>query len=256
MNPRTRAFIALSLAAVLHGCAPGENDPQSSYDLMKEITFNSVTEGQGTYKQDKVDEYTITGTGVVVGDNYLTVDHVVSRYEKVTRFAMSTSRVAYTERHERTFLLKDGDRIPLQEVVNDRARDIAVFRILPEHCAGVCNDLETPDLYDGDPPLGTEVMFIGYPAKIGHYYREAKFAGMMEKGKQYNGHELPVDAIAIFPSLITGDSGSGLFEKSSGRLMGINYYNIQTLGLVKPISVFRPYLDPSPTMVMSSVSTN
>ena len=167
---------------------------------------------------------------------------------------MITSRVEYTEREEQTFLINGLDRIPLREVVNDRERDIAVFRIPREYCRDVCNDMEPEDLYTGEPPLGTSVMFIGYPAKIGHYYREAKFAGMIAKGSQYNGHELPVDAIAIFPSLITGDSGSGLFDRETGRLMGINYYNIQTLGLVKPIRLFEPYLGSVQDVVMGSAS--
>lgn len=251
MNLTARAALALAAAVVLSACASDEKDPQASYDLMKDITYNSVTEGTGTYKTDRTDDYRITGTGVVVGDRYLTVDHVVSQYEKVTRFSMSVSRVRYTSREERTYLVHGPRRIPLREIVNDQGRDVAVFQIPAEYCDGICNDMGPSDLYAGEPALGAEVMFIGYPAKIGHYYREAKFAGMIEKGKQYNGHELPVDAIAIFPSLITGDSGSGLFDRRSGRLMGINYYNIQTLGLVKPIEVFKPYLGASGTMASS-----
>lgn len=242
----------LSLTAVLWGCTERGNDPQTNFELMKDITFNSVTEGAGIYKQDEVHEYTLTGTGVVVGDHYLTVDHVVSRYEEVTYFGMSASRSEYTSRNEQTFLVGKGRRIPLEEIVNDRRLDIAVFRIPEAYCPGVCNELDGTDLYNGAPALGTEVMFIGYPAKIGHYYREAKYAGMIERGKQYNDHELPVDAMAIFPSLITGDSGSGLFEKRTGRLMGINYFNIQTLGLVKPIGVFEPYLAPRRSVVASA----
>jgi len=235
--------LAICAAATLAACTNDPKDPQANYDLMKDITYNSVTEGTGHYADDGEHDYRVTGTGVVVGDKYLTVDHVVSRYEKVTHFGMSASRVQYTERSERTWLVNDGQRIPLEEIVNDRGLDIAVFRIPAEYCEDVCNDMDESDLYTQELPLGTEVMFIGYPAKIGHYYREAKFAGMIEKGERYNDHELPVDAIAIFPSLITGDSGSGLFDMHTGKLMGINYYNIQTLGLVKPISIFEPYLE-------------
>jgi len=242
LNPISSAALALAAGVLLSACTGGEKDPQANYDLMKDITYNSVTEGTGIYKGDETNEYRITGTGVVVGDRYLTVDHVVSRYEKVTYFSMSASRVPYSSRQEQTYLLNGEQRIPLKEIVNDRRLDIAVFRIPPEYCDGVCNDMDASDLYMDELALGTDVMFIGYPAKIGHYYREAKFAGMIDKGKQYNDHELPVDAIAIFPSLITGDSGSGLFDKRTGKLMGINYYNIQTLGLVKPIGVFEPYL--------------
>lgn len=253
MNPIVGAALVATAAALLSACGDGERNPQASYELMKEITYNSVTEGTGIYRKDETDDYRITGTGVVVGDKYLTVDHVVSRYEKVSYISMSASRVPYTSTEERTYLVDGGNRIPLTEIVNDRELDIAVFRIPREYCKGVCNDMTPADLYTEEPSLGADVMFIGYPAKIGHYYREAKFAGIIDKGKQYNGHELPVDAIAIFPSLITGDSGSGLFDKRSGRLMGINYYNIQTLGLVKPIGVFKPYLG-SPQTVASRKS--
>lgn len=213
---------------------------------MKRISYNSVTEGTGRYGKDDTDRYTIRGTGVVVGDKYLTVDHVVSRYEKVTYFGLSASRIPYVGHKERTYLLKGNGRIPLEEIVNDRARDIAVFRIPREYCDGVCNTLGVSDLYSGDIPLGEEVMFIGFPAEMGFYYRESKFAGIVKKGKEYNGRKIPVDAIAIYPSLITGDSGSGLFDKDTGRLIGINYYNIQTLGLVKPIALFEQYLDSTP----------
>lgn len=243
MNPVRIVTLVLAAAGVLSACASEQLDPQANYDLMKDITYNSVTEGTGTYRKGKTHEYRITGTGVVVGDKYLTVDHVVSQYEKVTRFSMTTSRIEYSNRDEQTYLVEEEQRIPLREVVNDRDRDIAVFQIPEEYCDGICNDMKSSDLYVGQPALGAKVMFIGYPAKIGHYYREANFAGMIDKGKQYNDHELPLDAIAIFPSLITGDSGSGLFDRRTGKLMGINYFNIQTLGLVKPIDVYRPYLD-------------
>ncbi len=233
----------LTASAALGACTDNGNDPQASYDLMKGMTYNSVTEGTGTYRMNENHRYRITGTGVVVGDKYLTVDHVVSQYEKIDYFGMTASRTGYSRRVEQTYLIDGERRIPLREVIKDRDRDIAVFRIPGEHCDGVCNELEPSDLFAGRPVLGAEVMFIGYPAKIGHYYREARFAGVIEKGKQYNDHELPVDAFAIFPSLITGDSGSGLFDRHTGRLMGINYFNIQTLGLVKPIDVYRPYLD-------------
>lgn len=240
---RFMGIVAAVLAVAASGaCAPGDRKPQEGFNLMKRISYNSVTEGTGRYRQNQTHDYTITGTGVVVGDKYLTVDHVVSQYEKVTYFSLTPSRVAYTDRQERTYLVNADQKIPLQEIVSDRSLDIAVFQIPEEYCDQVCNGLDESDLYTGDIPLGTDVMFIGYPAKIGFYYRESKFAGVVQRGSKYNGREIPVDAIAIYPSLVTGDSGSGLFDKKTGRLMGINYYNIQTLGLVKPISVYEPYL--------------
>lgn len=238
----------LTAAVALGACTNDRKDPQANYDLMKGMTYNSVTEGTGTYRKNEKHRYSITGTGVVVGDKYLTVDHVVSQYEKLDYFGMTTSRTGYSRRVEQTYLVDGERRIPLREIVKDRDRDIAVFQIPGAYCDGVCNELAPSDLFAGRPALGAEVMFIGYPAKIGHYYREARFAGMIEKGKQYNDHELPVDAFAIFPSLITGDSGSGLFDRRTGRLMGINYFNIQTLGLVKPIDVYKPYLETPATL--------
>lgn len=244
---------ALSIATLACACAPDGEPAQDSFDLMKRISYNSVTQGTGTYGSSQSHDYTITGTGVVVGDRYLTVDHVVSQYEKVIYFSVTPSRVEYTDRREKTYLVNGDDRIPLEEIVNDRALDIAVFRIPARYCPGVCNQMDASDLYSGEIPLGTEVMFIGYPARIGFYYRESRFAGIVHKGARYNGQEIPVDAIAIYPSLITGDSGSGLFDKRTGRLMGINYFNIQTLGLVKPIAVYAPYLGDGRTLASRSM---
>jgi len=241
-------LVPVCAALLSAACTPPQKDAQQNFDLMKRISYNSVTEGTGRYGRGETNKYMLTGTGVVVGDKYLTVDHVVSRYEKVTYFGLSTSRIPYVARRERTYLLSGTRRIPLEEIVNDRALDIAVFRIPREYCDGVCNGMGVSDLYSGVIPLGRDVMFIGFPAEIGFYYRESKFAGMVKKGKEYNGRTIPVDAIAIYPSLITGDSGSGLFDKDTGRLMGINYYNIQTLGLVKPIALFEPYLNSAPTI--------
>ena len=211
-------------AACLAYNTPSQDIIKNSVDA---VVFNK------TITYEKSDEKTIEnesrGAGFVMGKRYYTVDHVVSQYEKVYRTPVMNLTIPIEREKEITSI----DDIPLEEIVNDKNADVAVFRLPKELCAKYCNDLA----YSTEPlEIGQQVYFIGNPNNTGKVFRMARI-GRLNVPKEMNGGHGYDGDIGLDTYAVMGDSGSPVFNMK-GRVIGVMQAVAGTMGYFKPIKHF------------------
>lgn len=215
---------------------------QEEEALLKNIesVWNSVVPNKTVahiINESGVEEtHTNEGTGFVVGDKYITLDHVVSYYpdEIETPFGSIPSSVKRVE--EKTYI----DGVELISIEENPKTDIAVFQLPEELCKKYCNE-GVP--FSSDLYVGLDVFWIGNPGNSGKVLRYGKIGRTV----------LPADAllegiegaIGLSIYVIPGDSGSPVFN-IKGELLGVVQFSQEfsegSLGFFKPIDQFRPYL--------------
>ncbi len=193
------------------------------------LTFNNPISGL---------EETIEGegTGFVVGDKYITLDHVTSLYEKEIDGPLGPITMPIERLEEKTYI----NDIELTPVIESPETDIAVFQLPKELCQKYCNEGVniSSELY-----VGLDVFWIGNPGNSGKVLRYGKIGRI----------DLPADiplegvdsAIGLNTYVIPGDSGSPVFN-TKGELLGVVQFSQSfsggSLGFFKPIDPFLPYL--------------
>lgn len=200
-----------------------------SQDLIKQSMNAVVMNKTITYEksENKIVENESMGTGFVMGDKYYTADHVVSQYEKIFITPIMQVAVPIQKENEITFI----DGIPLEEIVNSRDTDVAIFRLPKELCAKYCNQ----STYSLEPlEIGQQVYFIGNPKNTGKVFRMARI-GRLDAPKQMNGEYS--GAIGLDTYTIFGDSGSPVFNMK-GEVIGVIQALVAGMGYFKPIRQF------------------
>ena len=223
-------LIAGLAAACLAYNTPSQDIIKNSMDAVvfnRTITYEKSDNKTSDNKSDnKAVEYKTNGTGFVMGDKYYTVDHVVSKYEKMLVSGALTLVVPVEREKEITSI----DDIPLEEIVNDKNADVAVFRLPKELCAKYCNDLA----YSTEPlEIGQQVYFIGNPNNTGKVFRMARI-GRLESERMKGEY---AGAIGLDTYIIPGDSGSPVFNMQ-GKIIGAIQAFSGGMGYFKPIKQF------------------
>ncbi len=184
------------------------------------------------------DEETETneGTGFVIGDKYITLNHVVSYYAQEIETPFGSLSLPIERIEEKTYI----DDIELISIIESQETDIAVFQLPEELCKKYCNE-GVP--ISSQVYVGLEVFWIGNPGNSGKVLRHGKIGRT----------DLPVDtplegvegAIGLSTYVIPGDSGSPIFN-AKGELLGVVQFSQSfpqgSLGFFKPFDQFRPYL--------------
>lgn len=215
-------LIAGLAAVCLASNAPSQDIIKNSMDA---VVFNRTI----TYEKsdNKTVEHNTKGTGFVMGDKYYTMDHVVSKYEKILINGALSLMVPIEKEKEITFI----DGIPLEEIVNDKNADVAVFRLPKGLCVKYCNNLA----YSTEPlEIGQQVYFIGNPSNTGKVFRMARIGRLnvpKEMKGEYDG------GIGLDTYAIMGDSGSPVFNMK-GKVIGAIQAVAGTMGYFKPIRQF------------------
>lgn len=176
------------------------------------------------------------GTGFVVGDKYVTLDHVVSLHEDEIDTPFGSLDIPVQRREEKTYI----DEVELISIEENQQTDIAVFQLPEELCKKYCNE-GVP--FGSDIYIGLDVFWIGNPENTGKTFRYGKIARTsLSVAIPMEGIE---GAIGLGTYAIPGDSGSPVFN-AKGELLGVIQFSQQSssgsLGFFKPIEQFRPYL--------------
>jgi hypothetical protein len=176
------------------------------------------------------------GTGFVIGDKYITLEHVVSlEYLESPFGAMPLPEEMKIS--EKTYI-DDIELIPI-EVNGDT--DVAIFQVPEELCKKYCNDGIIPT--NTEQYIGMEVWWIGNPGLSGKTLREGLISRL----------DIPIDviddpewknvigSIGLSTYVVPGDSGSPVFNKK-GEIVGVIQASHSNIGYLKPIQFFTPYL--------------
>lgn len=190
--------------------------------------FESIVmlETETEYKlEDKVDKTTRRGMGVVYDNYVLTVDHIVSQYGLQIQSPFGVMEIDFEKLKETTTL--DGK--VLEEIVNEKEKDIAVFKLPPN----LIRNSYPFSLGDTDKlQYGQEILLIGNPALSGFNVREGIVSRKVENNR-----------FAISANIVPGDSGTIVVDRNTFELLGLNaqkWYN--EIAVARPINLYKPYL--------------
>lgn len=168
------------------------------------------------------------GTGFVIGDKYISLDHVTTIYDIDEHTELDRDLVEY----EDTYL----KGIKLEKIVEDKATDIAVFRLPENLCRKYCNDGVE---FDTEYTLGKKVFWIGFPDAVRKILRHGRIGN--SKPSEEPEREM-AGAISLDIYITPGSSGSPVFNMD-GDIMGVLQYLKGGVGYFKPISEFEEYLE-------------
>lgn len=176
------------------------------------------------------------GTGFVVGDKYVTLDHVVSLHGDEIDTPFGSVDIPVQRREEKTYI----EGVELISIEENPQTDIAVFQLPEELCKKYCNE-GVP--FCSDIYVGLDVFWIGNPENTGKIFRSGKVGRtLLPTAASLEGIE---GAIGLGTYVIPGDSGSPVFN-AKGELLGVIQFSQQSsngsLGFFKPIEQFRQYL--------------
>src|SRR3990167_6584333 len=105
---------------------------QKSSDI---VLFNTT---RTHYKEGKnIDSIYTNGTGFVVGCKYYTVDHVVSQYNIQIESPFGIIYKTFERLKEDTFVENEK----LEEIVNNKNNDVAIFSLTTNLCKKYKNDI-------------------------------------------------------------------------------------------------------------------
>ena len=171
------------------------------------------------------------GIGIVYGGFVLTVDHVVSSWSVHVDTPYGSATIPTKEKiNEKTYL----GNIPLEEIVNNKVYDVAVFRA-PSDFHGQKYPFELGDSSKLD--YGHPIFLIGNPRLQGYNVREGIVSSPV---RIIDGRE----GFFISAPVTAGDSGTAVVDRRTFELLGLCSQKDRdtTTGIVIPINPFKPYL--------------
>ena len=205
-----------------------EGKSEEADSIQRIIESLIIVDSNNTYKkkgETEVKELKAVGMGVVVGDNIITVDHVVSMYVNFvnTPFGVFAQEIDVLKRETKL------DDIVLKEVVRDKEKDVAVFKT-PDEYIGASYPFK---LGDSDKvQYGQEILLIGNPALHGINVREGIISSKVKD-----------DRLVISANIVPGDSGTAIVDRHTFELLGLSaqrWYDM--IAVARPINLFKPYL--------------
>lgn len=232
--------------------------PEQQFEQAKSVILFNKTITTGKAGENDFN-YEQKGTGFVYGDKYITVDHVVSTYNYTYHYMApwgpEQGTAPIVEREEKTFVLIPGEgEFELEEIINDRERDMAVFQLPQEVCdLGYCDKIY-PYKLKKDVKIGDEVYWSANPGNQGHHYRKSyvsRLENLPSLTKDiYNSSGLTdsmiQNSIGLGTHIIQGSSGNPVFDNETGALVGVIKFGLGTelgtLGYMQSIDLFEPYL--------------
>ena len=196
-------------------------DYQKSSDI---VLFNTT---RTHYKEGKnIDSIYTNGTGFVVGCKYYTVDHVVSQYNIQIESPFGIIYKTFERLKEDTFVENEK----LEEIVNNKNNDVAIFSLTTNLCKKYKNDIK----FSYDIQLGQEVYYIGNPNLTGKTLRHSRISRLSPPDNVSIEYK---DSIGLDTYVIKGDSGSPVFN-INGEVIGVIQSFYGGIGYFKPIKQF------------------
>lgn len=215
------------LSGLVAACLYNFPSQETIKKSMDAVVENSTITYEKVEKQEEPKKHESKGTGFVLQDKYYTVDHVVSLYENPLQIGAMEVSIPFNREKEITSI----DDIPLEEIVNNREKDIAVFKLSKELCAKYCNNLT----YSTEPlQIGQQVYMVGNPALTGktvRFMRISRFGSPTTANKEYKGN------IGFDSYIVDGDSGSPVFNMK-GEVIGVAQSIAGGIGYFKLIKHF------------------
>lgn len=162
------------------------------------------------------------GTGIVLGDYVLTLDHVVTEDNLDIRSPFGEIRVPSRRIGAKTFLVVGDKKIRLKQLLREPALDIALFEVS-------ANNLDLPSLPcplgDSDNlTVGNFVYVVGNPLNSGINMREGIVSSLT--GLEGVGEKIPISGEKLFVisnGVLPGDSGGPVLGLRDGvpELVGL-----------------------------------
>ena len=178
---------------------------------------------------------TVRGHGIVVGDKYLTVGHIVDN-------SIQYVRDPYGQIMEKKVGLADQTttmyNIELQPIYINRDNDIGIMQIPAGKEKDIPNRFTLDDLCFQEPQLGERVYIVGDPALSGQNVREARVSDIDATTHKNNSQAY----FGMDKGLIPGDSGTFVADKH-GKVIGLNSYCLgSSLGYAVKIQQYAKYM--------------
>ncbi len=219
MKPRCRFFLCLiCLSFFPPACAPQNNNPTSG-EIVQKLNRNELiarlndsvfcisinVKGRDSEKRFSV------GTGFLIGENLIaSAAHVQTKaVEMLEKFEKNSSTIIAWKKFDTGEIIQ----FPVEIAASDDKSDLAIYRF--DRNALQKNQkfaqIKTLVLAENLPPIGEEVLSVGYYGAYEFPFNSIGTVSMIDKGEDI------VSDLTLMP----GNSGAPIFSLKTGEVLGV-----------------------------------